>query len=175
VGDTARRGGRVALGIAVIVAGVLWTLLWGVVALMAWTFGGDTSGWVIGSAALALGVLVCVLGISLVRGRQPRRPEWLVVGGVMLALFVLPVGSWLDDREADPVNSAVQRTLMDRSRGGEVKADCGRLEDNRDGSESWVCDVQIGFDYDVCFADVTRMGGLVSARVHDCLSDGFEP
>lgn len=169
--ERGRRVGSVAFGTLVIVASVLWTLFWGAVALLAWAFDGDTSGWVITSGALAAGVLVFVGGISLVRGRQPSRLGWLAVAGSLVALLALPVSSWLEDREAAPVNRAVE--LAYKGRGGveSVNADCSRLEDNPDGSESWACDVEADFDYDVCFADITRSRGRPTARVHDCLND----
>ena len=136
--------------------------------MLALALGGSTSGWVIASVGLAAGVLVFVLGITLVRGRQPSRLGWLGVGGAMVALLVLPVGSWLGDREAAPVNRAVERVYMEAKGLEDVKADCGRLEDNPNGTESWICDVEAAFDYDVCFADVTRNKGLIRARVHGC-------
>lgn len=170
-----RRIGSVALGIVAIVASILWTLLWGTLALLAAAFGGDTSGAVMTSVALALGVLVFVAGVIFVRGRPPSRLGWFAVGGGVLALFALPASSWLEDREAAPVNRAVQQEYMKRSGVENVKADCGRLEDNRDGSESWICDVETPVDYDVCFADISRKQGLVAAKVHGCLNEDVKP
>ena len=91
---------------------------------------------------------------------------------VVLALFVLPVRSWLEDRAASPVNSAVQRDYLERSGVENVKADCGRIKDKRNGLESWVCDIETPLDYDVCLADIRRRKGVVAAEVHDCLNDG---
>jgi len=170
------RGGHVALGIAAIVASVLWTLFWAVLALAASTLGGSTSGWLIVSAALALGVLVFVFGLSLLRGRPPNRLGWISVGAIVLALLVLPASSWFEDREADPVNQAVERVYMEGSGLENVSADCDRLEDNRDGSESWICDFGLEADYDVCLADIRRERGLVAAKVHGCTIDSsFKP
>jgi hypothetical protein len=170
-----RRGGLVALGIAAIVASLLWTLLWVVVALLASALGGSTSGWLICSAALALGVFVFVFGLSLVRGRPPNRLGWVAVGVIVLALIVLPARSWFEDREAGPVNRAVERAYMESSGLENVTADCDRLEDNRDGSESWICDFGFEADYDVCFADIRRERGLVAAEVHGCTNGSFKP
>jgi hypothetical protein len=50
-----------------LVVGSLWSLFWGVLTLAAWSFGGDTTGWVIAGAALAAGALVCFYGFCLVR------------------------------------------------------------------------------------------------------------
>jgi hypothetical protein len=130
---------------------------------------------VIVSAALALGVFGFAGGVRLVRGRRPSRVGRLVVGGAVLGLLVLPLSSWLNDRDASPVNRAVRQTLMKRSGQEDVSADCGRLEDNQDGSESWICDVRVAFDYDVCLADITRTQELVAAKVHSCSGDELEP
>ena len=55
-------------GIAAIVISVIWMLFWALVAMAASAFGGDTRGWVIVGVALAVGLAVFVLGISLVIG-----------------------------------------------------------------------------------------------------------
>lgn len=154
-----------------IVASVLWTLLWGLLALAASTFGGDTTGWVVASVALALGVLVFVLGVSLVRGRPPSRTGWLVTAGASLAVFVLPVDSYLEDREAAPVNRSVGRVYMERSGLKGVEADCDRLEDNSDGSQSWICEMGLAADYDVCQARIRKKGKLLATDIDFCLSD----
>lgn len=158
-----------------IIASVLWTLFWAVVALAASAFGSDvTSGWVLVSIALALGVLAFVLGVSLVRGRQPSRMGWLAAGGALLALLALPVDSYLGDREAAPVNRAVSREYMERSGLKDVEAHCDRLEDNPDGSQSWICEMGFAADYDVCQARVTRRAEPLVADIDFCLSDDEE-
>jgi hypothetical protein len=155
----------------VIVASALWTLLWGLLALVAWTLGGDTTGWVVASVALAFGVLAFVLGVSLVRGRPPSRMGWLVTAGASLAVFLLPVDSYLEDREAAPVNRAVARVYMERNGLNDVEADCDRLEDNSDGSQAWICDMGFAADYDVCEARVRRKDELLATDIDFCLSD----
>ncbi|HEX2495200.1 MAG TPA: hypothetical protein VHK46_00050 [Gaiellaceae bacterium] len=169
--DAPSQRGRRALGILVIVASALWTLLWGLLALVAWTLGGDTTGWVVASVALAFGVLAFVLGVSLVRGRPPSRMGWLVTAGASLAVFLLPVDSYLEDREAAPVNRAVARVYMERNGLNDVEADCDRLEDNSDGSQAWICDMGFAADYDVCEARVRRKDELLATDIDFCLSD----
>ena len=129
----------------------LWTLLWGLLALVAWTLAATRpGGW---SRALRWrSACLRVLGVSLVRGRPPTRVEWLVTAGASLAVFVLPVDSYLEDREAAPVNRAVARVYMERNGLNDVEADCDRLEDNSDGSQSWICEMGFTADYDVCEA-----------------------
>ena len=128
-----------------IVASALWTLLWSLLALVAWTLGGDTTGWVVASVALAFGVLAFVLGVSLVRGPPTDPCEWLVTAGASLAVFVLPVDSYLEDREAAQ-STARSRVYMERNGLNDVEADCDD-EDNSDGSQSWICEMGFTADF----------------------------
>lgn len=166
-----RRAVPVTLGIVAIIMAILWVLFWSAVALFASAFGGDdTSGWVIVSVALVAGVLVLVLGVSLVRGRRPSRVGWSVVAGAVLAVFAVPVGSVLDNQEAAPVNHAVQRTYMERSGLKDIKADCDMVFENRDGSEFWECIMESSTHYDICEVDIRREQGPIAARIHDCVN-----
>lgn len=164
------RTGPVALGVVAIIASVLWTLLWGALALAASAFGGDTSGWVIVSAALAFGVLVFVLGVSLVRGRPPSGWGWLAVAGTVLALFALPLSSWSDDRSTQRFNRPAERAYAEHSGQTDVKADCDLLWTNPDGSERVECIFESSAVYDICDVSVTTERGVVTADIGDCLN-----
>jgi hypothetical protein len=171
---SAKRRGRavpVALGIIAIIVAVLWVLFWGAVVLAAWAFGGDdATGWVIVGVSLVAGVLVFVLGVSLVRGRRPSRVGWSFVVLAVLAVLAMPVDAALDDEEAAPVNLAVQRAYMQRSGLGEVEADCDMVFENPDGSEFWECIMESATHYDICEVDIRRERGPIAATIGDCVN-----
>ena len=60
---------------------------------------------------------------------------------------------------------------MERNGLNDVEADCDRLEDNSDGSQSWIWEMGFAADYDVCQARVTKKGALLATDIDFCLSD----
>ena len=100
----------------------------------------------VASVALAFGVLAFVLGVSLVRGRPPTRVEWLVTAGASLAVFVLPVDSYLKIAR-QPRSTARSRVYMERNRTTWRPIATG--SNNSDGSQSWICEMGFTADYDV--------------------------
>ena len=164
----------VALGVFLIVVSVLWALFWGAVASLVSTFGGSDGGWVLISGALVLGILVFVLGVSLVRGRNPSGRVWLVWGALILAPLALLFHVFEDDHGASEVNSAVERTYVKRSHVRRANADCAYIEQNPDDSEFWVCTVETfgPSDYDVCNVDIRRFqAGNIKVRIYYCVND----
>ena len=60
---------------------------------------------------------------------------------------------------------------MERNGLNDVEADCDRLEDNSDGSQSWICEMGFTADYDVCEARVRRKDEQLATDIDFCLSD----
>jgi len=160
----------VALGIAAIVAALLWTVFWSLVGLLASAFGSDTGDWVVVSSALAVGVFAFLLGVSLVRGRWPNRWGWLAAVGASLTLFALPLSSWSDDRGTQRFNRPAERAYAEHSSQTDVKADCDLLWTNPDGSEQVECIFESSTVYDICDVSVTTERGVVTADIGDCLN-----
>ena len=163
------RGVPVALGILAIVVAVLWALLWGTVALLASAFGSDGSGWLVVSVALVAGLLLFVLGVCVIRGRPPSRVGWLVVGGAAAALFAMPVGAVLDEREAAPVNRAAARAYVDRTGEANVEAHCDMVFERDDGTEFWECSFESLASYEICQVDVRHQGERIVPRIRECV------
>ena len=67
---SANRVLNVVVGVCLIIGSVLWTMYWGFVALLPSSFGADGGGRVLVSGGLVLGLIVLVVGISVVRGRS---------------------------------------------------------------------------------------------------------
>ena len=82
--------------------------------------------------------------------------------------MVPPAAYW---PEAAPVNRAVSRLYMERNGVRSVEADCDRLDDNPDGSESWICDMGFAADNDLCQARVSGRDDLLATDIDFCLSD----
>jgi hypothetical protein len=172
VSQPSKRTGSVVLGIVSIIVSVLWTLLWGAVALAGAAFGSDTQGWVIVSVALAFGLLGFVGGVAIVRGRSLSRWAWVGVAAGLLALLALPLASWAEDRAASPVNHAVEQAYMKGSLLTNVEADCDKINENPDGSEDWDCALSSPTETDICSAEVRRREGSVTVDVYNCIISG---
>lgn len=170
---------RISLGLCVLVGAALWTLVWGLVALLVFSeieTGGEVATFAGVSGAVALGLVGIVLGAALARGRYPSSRTWLVLGASIVVLAVLPAtGRLSDDHGASSVNPAVERTYVQRSDVRGASADCSYVEENANGSEYWICDVETRpLDWDTCNVDVRRLGaGRARARISYCLSDDF--
>ena len=63
---------QVILGVALILAGVVWGLMWLGIAAMAASFGGDASGWLVVGACLMLALGLIAAGIHVLE-HQDRR------------------------------------------------------------------------------------------------------
>ncbi|MDP9225232.1 MAG: hypothetical protein M3P18_15580 [Actinomycetota bacterium] len=163
---------RQLLGVCLVVGSVLWALSWGVIALLADTYGSDLQAWVIVGAALSVGVLGVVLGINVARHRNMSRRTWLAWSIVILVPFALPLLH--DDHGASGVNPMVERAYVRRGHVRAASADCSYAERNDDGSEWWVCDVETRgpYDSDLCNIDVSRSTtGSRIVRIQSCLND----
>ncbi len=163
----------VVIGVILIGAGGIWTLLWGYVALLASGFGIDAFFWVIIAACLAVGIYVFFLGISFVRGSPSLGGivRFGTIGLVVTPVLVAAVVQARDDRAAAPVNRAVERQYMKRGKFVGVDADCARVSGNPDGSEDWICDISTErpIIYDTCLATVrTLRAGNITARLYGC-------
>jgi hypothetical protein len=167
--------GRVSpplFGVCLMIGSVLWALFWGVVALLGDTSASDRESWVIVGAALSVGVLGVVLGINVARKKNPSRRAWLAWTVVIVAPFALALLQ--DDHGASGVNSMVERSYVLRGHVRGANADCSYAERNKDGSESWVCDLETRGpdDLDTCNVDFSRStAGNRVVRITSCLND----
>jgi len=172
--EARRRGqriGDVVIGVILTGAGGLWTVIWGGVAVLASTFGGETFGWLIVAAAVAVGIYVFFLGISFVRGSPSFGGivRFGTIGLVVTPILYAAVIQARDDRDAAPVNRVVERQYMKRGAFVGVDADCARISGNPDGSEDWICDISTESVYDTCLATVrTLQAGNITARLYGC-------
>lgn len=171
---TGDRPGRPRL--VAIVSGALMVLLLGFVALVALSEAYRTEGTakaVWSSAAAALGLAGLVVGVRLVRGRPPRRRNWLAAGAASVVLLLVPTSDERDFSGSD-VNPAVRRAYLEHKDVRRAVAACDYADENADGLESWWCDVetQLPIEYDTCRVDVRRApGGGVVVTLTYCLSD----
>jgi hypothetical protein len=158
---------------------VLWLVFWGFVALIATGFGGDAGGWAILTASLIAGVLGVVLGISLVRGRGPGKVGWILTGGAILLLVLIPFGQMDQSPQDDSVDRAVETAYARLHDHVRYPADCSFSDDvtNADGSEPWTCSLDVADSGlgDFCAVSITRTTSGVVARGFRCTSDREAP
>jgi hypothetical protein len=166
-----RQGSRaagIALGVLALAASVLWLLFWGVLGLVYLPYDAELGLWVFVGAMVALGILVLLVGVLLVRGRFPGRRGWLVVGATALTplVFAVPLGLKEQEHKSD-VTAAVERAFAERSGVENATVECS-WEGEDEGSETWSCDLA----GDRCVVDTSEAGGRTVARVVSCERDG---
>jgi len=167
------RVGAIVLGLLAIAAGVVWTLFWGLAGVWEWPyFGSDLPSWLFFSAAFAVGIFTCLVGVFLLLGRYPGRRGWLVVGAVALVPFapVIIQGHQAQEHVA-AVTDVAEQAYMKRSGLGNVAADC-IWEYDDEGYETWRCDMGPAAANDSCFVDVTKRNARrLIAEIDRCEHD----
>jgi hypothetical protein len=139
-------GGRTAkavVGVLAIIAALLWLPIWLFAA--AWVAApADIRLWAVFCVLLALGILLFLIGISLIRGRLPGRNGWLAWSVAVVVPFSLFVFVFQNNRGAAWINSAVSRAYEKHRQVSFVEIYKQRDYEDRiaNGSESWVCEVE---------------------------------
>ena len=171
---TASRIGRVLLGVLLILGSLACVAVWLFAA--AWVGAtADIRTWAFFCVALALLILMSVVGGGLVLGRFPSGRGRLAWGVVVIVPFGLVLFVFQDNHGAARVNPAVSRAYEELR--GEAFFDvytvCEYVAGSTTGSESWVCEMEpYQRDRDTCHVLVRRLSlWRVAVRITSCSVD----
>ena len=168
-GSSHRTGGRVALGILAIVASILWTLFFGLIALVSLPDEGDLSLGLFLGSTVALGIVTLFVGIFLVLGWFPGWRGWLIVGAAALCPLVPAVSQGFQTQErSSAVKDAAEHAYTKRTGIRNSAAECNWEYDVGE-AERWTCNMGPAAARDSCLVDITRQeAGGVSAAIFHC-------
>jgi hypothetical protein len=168
------RRAKAVVGVLAIIAALLWLPIWFFAA--AWVAApADIRLWAVFCVLLALGILLLLIGISLIRGRLPKRYGWLVWSVAVVVPLGMFVFVFQDDRGEARINSAVSRAYEKRRQVSfvEIYTQCDYEDMNADGSESWACEVEpYHEEVKTCDAVVMRRSfWRISVQLEGCRGD----